>query len=37
MEHASSGGFAVGWFTLALINAGRAQSRMLAPDGEGSF
>lgn len=27
MEHASSGGFAVGWFTLALINAGLAQSK----------
>ena len=27
MEHASSGGFAVGWFTLALINAGLAQAK----------
>ena len=27
MEHARSGGFAVGWFTLALINAGLAQSK----------
>ena len=27
MEHASSGGFVVGWFTLALINAGLAQSK----------
>ena len=37
MAHANPGGLALGWFTLALINAGRAQSRMLAPDGEGSF
>ena len=27
MAHANPGGFAVGWFTLALINAGLAQSK----------